>query len=128
MYIGTRCESNFEDTTKRQLTSQIATDFAQNGVDVTMLQRTPTFIMSVDKGQGMMVAPLYNDKMTSVDFQDRLGESNPKFVVKLHHKRIVRNLQVADRELLDGLEAKGFKHWSGPEGSGFIMSACIRCL
>ncbi len=84
--------------------------------------------MSVDKGQGMMVAPLYNDNMVSVDHQDRLGESNPKFVVKLHHKRIVKNLQKADRELLDGLTEKGFKHWSGPEGSGFIMSRHRRCI
>jgi cation diffusion facilitator CzcD-associated flavoprotein CzcO len=33
---------------------QISVDFAQNGVDVTMLQRTPTFVMSVDKGQALM--------------------------------------------------------------------------
>lgn len=101
----------------------ICVDFAQNGVDVTMLQRTPTFVMSVDKGQAVMVSGLYNENMRSVDVQDRLGESNPKFVVKLFHKRLVKVLEDQDQELLAGLTAKGFKHWNGPEESGFIMMA-----
>ena len=87
-----------------------------------MLQRTPSFVMSVDKGQSMMVAPLYNDKMPSADYHKRLGESNPKFVVKLHHKRIVEKLKDADKELLDELTKNNFKHWTGPEGSGFMDS------
>jgi cation diffusion facilitator CzcD-associated flavoprotein CzcO len=33
---------------------QISVDFAKNGVDVTMLQRSPTFVMSVSKGMPMM--------------------------------------------------------------------------
>lgn len=41
---------------------QISVDFAQNGVDVTMLQRTPTFVMSVDKGQAVMgQSSIYED-------------------------------------------------------------------
>ena len=32
----------------------ICTDFANHGVDVTMLQRSPTFVMSVSKGIPMM--------------------------------------------------------------------------
>lgn len=100
----------------------ISVDFAQNGVKVTMLQRTPTFVMSVDKGQKQMVSGLYNENMTSVDLQDRIGESNPKFVVKLFHKRLIQVLKEQDKELLEGLQKRGFKSWSGPEDSGFIMS------
>jgi hypothetical protein len=55
---------------------------------------------------------------------DRIAESNPKPVVKLFHKRIIRELAEADRELLDGIANAGFKHWPGPESSGFIMSGC----
>lgn len=121
--------------------AQIAVDFAQNGVDVTMLQRTPTFVMSVDKGQALMgqystqpsqdpgapsltstVSGLYNDKMPSAEYQDLLGESNPKFVVKLFHKRLIELLKVQDADLLEGLKKRNFKTWSGPENSGFIMS------
>ena len=34
--------------------TQIAVDFAKHGADVTMLQRSPTYVMSVDNGQAMM--------------------------------------------------------------------------
>jgi cation diffusion facilitator CzcD-associated flavoprotein CzcO len=96
---------------------------AKNGVDVTMLQRSPTFVMTVENGMNLMVAPLYNENTPSVDVADRLAEANPKFVVKLFHQRLIRQLQVADGAVLAGLTAAGFNHWSGPDSSGFIMLA-----
>jgi hypothetical protein len=75
-----------------------------------------------DHSADSAVSGLYNDKMPSAEYQDLLGESNPKFVVKLFHKRLVEQLEVQDAELLDGLKKRNFKTWSGPEGSGFIMS------
>lgn len=96
---------------------------AQNGVDVTMLQRSPTFIMTVENGMNKMVVPLYNETMGDVDAVDRVAESSPKFVVKLFHQRFIKELKVEDGELLDGLTRAGFKHWSGPDDSGFIMMA-----
>lgn len=65
---------------------------------------------------------LYHDKMPSAEYQDLLGESNPKFVVKLFHKRLIEKLKVQDADLLEGLKKQNFKTWSGPEDSGFIMS------
>lgn len=87
-----------------------------------MLQRSPTFVMSVSKGMPMMVGGLYGENTPPTDIADRIAESNPKFVAKLFHKRIIPELAKADAELLDGLDRVGFKAWAGPEGSGFLMS------
>lgn len=101
----------------------ICVDMAKNGVDVTMLQRSPTFVMTVENGMNLMVSGLYNEKTPSIDLADKIAESNPKFIVKLFHKRLVKQLQVLDKDVLDGLTAAGFNHWVGPEDSGFIMMA-----
>jgi cation diffusion facilitator CzcD-associated flavoprotein CzcO len=101
----------------------ICVDMAKNGVDVTMLQRSPTFVMTVENGMNLMVSGLYNESTPSIDLADKIAEANPKFVVKLFHKRITEQLQVLDREVLDGLAAAGFKTWKGPDDSGFIMMA-----
>lgn len=63
--------------------------------------------------------------MPSAEYQDLLGESNPKFVVKLFHKRLIDILKVQDGDLLNGLQARNFKTWSGPEDTGFIMSKSV---
>ncbi|KAG7530601.1 hypothetical protein FFLO_04903 [Filobasidium floriforme] len=101
----------------------ISVDFAQNGANVTMLQRSPTFVMSVSKGMEMMVSGLYGENTPPTDLADRIAESNPKLVAKMYHQRIIPKLAQVDGELLSGLEKAGFKAWSGPEGSGFLMMA-----
>jgi hypothetical protein len=72
------------------------------------------------------VSGLYHDKMPSAEYQDLLGESNPKFVVKLFHKRLIDILKVQDGDLLKGLHERNFKTWSGPEDTGFIMSESMQ--
>lgn len=101
---------------------QLCVDFAKNGVDVTMLQRSPTYVMSVDKGMSMLVAGLYSETSPPTDLADRIAESNPKLVAKLFHKRIIPELAKADKDLLDGVKKAGFKSWLGPEDAGFLMS------
>ena len=68
------------------------------------------------------VGGLYGEHTPPTDLADRIAESNPKLVAKLYHKRIIPKLAEADADLLDGLAKAGFKTWSGPEGSGFLMS------
>lgn len=88
-----------------------------------MLQRSPTFVMSVDKGQKAFVGGLYGEDGPPTPLADRLAESSPKYVAKLFHKRIWKALQLEDKDLLDGLAKAGFKAWGGPEDSGFLMMA-----
>ncbi|KAL8281402.1 hypothetical protein RQP46_006086 [Phenoliferia psychrophenolica] len=101
----------------------ISVDFAQNGAEVTILQRSPTYIMTVKNGMPMMVGGLFGEGTPPTDLADRIGEANPRFVVKLIHQRIIPKLALADKELLDGLQRVGFKTTLGPDGSGFIMMA-----
>lgn len=70
----------------------------------------------------LLVGGLYGENTPPTDLADRIAESNPKYVVKLLHQRIIPKLALADKEMLDGLERVGFKHTAGPDGSGFIMS------
>ena len=88
-----------------------------------MLQRSPTYVMSVDKGMGMLVAGLYSETSPPTDLADRIAESNPKLVAKLFHKRIIPELAQRESHRLDGIKKAGFKSWLGPEDSGFLMSA-----
>lgn len=69
------------------------------------------------------VQGLYNERTPNIDVADRIGESMPKAVVKLMHKRLIPQIADADRELLDGLEKAGFVTTDGPEGSGFLFLA-----
>ena len=87
-----------------------------------MLQRSPTYVMSVDKGMNMLVGGLYSETSPPTDLADRIAESNPKLIAKLFHKRIIPELAKADKELLDGVKKAGFRSWLGPEDCGFLMS------
>ncbi|WVR05558.1 hypothetical protein IAU60_002577 [Kwoniella sp. DSM 27419] len=101
----------------------LCVDFAKNGADITMLQRSPTYVMSVDNGMEMLVSGLYGPKSPPTNLADRIAESNPKVVAKLFHKRIMPQIAKADSEMLEGLAKAGFKAWQGPEDSGFLMMA-----
>ncbi|AFR97657.2 monooxygenase [Cryptococcus neoformans] len=101
----------------------LCVDFAKNGADVTMLQRSPTYVMSVDKGMAMLVSGLYGPHAPSTDLSDRIAESNPKIIAKLFHKRLIPQLAEQDKEMLDGLKKAGFNSWLGPENAGFLMMA-----
>lgn len=97
-------------------------DFAKNGADVTMLQRSPTYVMSVDNGMKMLVSGLYSETAPPTDLADRIAESNPKLIAKLFHKRIIPDIAKADKDLLEGIKKAGFRSWLGPEDCGFLMS------
>ncbi|KAK4687481.1 hypothetical protein P7C73_g2631, partial [Tremellales sp. Uapishka_1] len=101
----------------------LCVDFAKNGADITMLQRSPTYVMSVDNGMNMLVSGLYGPGSPPTELADRIAESNPKTVAKLFHKRIIPKIAEADTELLAGLKKAGFDAWMGPEKSGFLMMA-----
>lgn len=88
-----------------------------------MIQRSSTYIMSVEKGMPMMMAPLYVEGGPPVDFADRINASIPNAVMKELHKRVAAAIKDADQELLDGLHARGFETNQGEDDSGFLMMA-----
>ncbi|KAL8292478.1 hypothetical protein RQP46_001090 [Phenoliferia psychrophenolica] len=105
----------------------ICKDLVDQGAgSTTMVQRSPTYIMSVEKGMPMMMAPLYVEGGPPVDLADRIGASFSNITMKEIHKRVASAIKDADKELLDGLHAKGFMTTQGEDGSGFLLLAWSR--
>jgi cation diffusion facilitator CzcD-associated flavoprotein CzcO len=100
----------------------LALDCYRNGADVTMLQRSPTYIMSIKNGMKHFVESTFNeDTHNNLNFVDRTAEATPKAVVKLHHQRTVKTVAELDKELLDGLEKVGFRTYLGPDRTGLMF-------
>ncbi|KAK7207658.1 hypothetical protein BZA70DRAFT_271873 [Myxozyma melibiosi] len=102
----------------------ISLDFYNNGVEsVTMLQRSPTFVMSVANGVRIVNGSLYSEQGPPTEVADRLAESTPKLVAKLFHQRLVPQITSLDADLLAGLKKAGFQTTLGEDNSGFLMLA-----
>ncbi|KAL1406101.1 hypothetical protein Q8F55_007784 [Vanrija albida] len=104
----------------------ISADLVNKGVETTMLQRSPTFIMSIKNGLPLLDGGIFTEEglaTHSIDTADRLMDSIPKQVGKFFHQRIVRHLAEADKEILDGLKRAGFRTWPGIEGTGWLLLA-----
>lgn len=102
----------------------ISVDLSHCGADTTMLQRSPTFIMTIKNGLPLLDGGLFTEEVLetlSMDNADRIADSLPKQVGKLFHQRIVDHLAEADKEILDGLKKAGFRTWKGPEGTGWLF-------
>lgn len=99
----------------------IAQDLHESGSHVTLIQRGPTHVVSgqtlSDRGR------LRYGEHTPTDVADLLDAAtarlDPQFVAGLQAG--VRALAETDRELLDGLAARGFALGSGPDGTGLMM-------
>ncbi|TXT04290.1 hypothetical protein VHUM_04177 [Vanrija humicola] len=107
----------------------IAFDLVNNGAKVTILQRTPTFIMSIKNGRASLEGGIYNEtnvETLGIETLDRIGGSFPKPVVKELHKRTTSWLSDVDSELLAGLKQAGFKTYPGPDGTGWLFLGCNR--
>ncbi|KAG2101337.1 uncharacterized protein F5147DRAFT_581646 [Suillus discolor] len=86
----------------------IAQDFCTHGADITMYQRSSTFVISVESMAAMSRA-LYNDDFPT-ELADTYSTSLPWAVARRMHQRMVPIVaETADKALLDGLAKVGFK-------------------
>ncbi|KAH8119454.1 FAD/NAD-binding domain-containing protein [Phellopilus nigrolimitatus] len=99
----------------------VALDHAKQDVDVTILQRGSTYIMSVKHGITRFNSGSYWEDTPPADISDRVGASYPHFLVKLMHQRLAPEIAEMDKDLLEGLRQRGFKLNMGEDGSGVIM-------
>ncbi|KAG6382176.1 hypothetical protein JVT61DRAFT_826 [Boletus reticuloceps] len=98
----------------------IARDFLNHGVDVTMYQRSSTFIISVEALE-QLLAGLYNETVPT-DIADVYSCSIPNAVMRRIHQRTVpHTAQTTDKAILDGLAKVGFKTNLGLDGAGFFQ-------
>ncbi|KAI6145594.1 FAD/NAD(P)-binding domain-containing protein [Pisolithus tinctorius] len=98
----------------------ICADYVDHGVDVTMVQRSSTYVMSAKEGIPRLTG-LYLENGPPTDIADRINASFPNFLLKLVHQRVVKGLAEADRDTLDGLRKVGFKLNMGEDDSGPVQ-------
>ncbi|PCH33003.1 FAD/NAD(P)-binding domain-containing protein [Wolfiporia cocos MD-104 SS10] len=104
----------------------ICSDYAEHGVDVTMYQQSPTYVMTTREGAPRLFKGLYWEGAPPVDVADRLHNSLPILATKELHKRVTAEIAEADKELLQGLKRVGFKYNFGHDDSGFLFLAQTR--
>jgi putative flavoprotein involved in K+ transport len=95
----------------------IAQDLWSSGANVTLLQRSPTLIVNVEPSAQLPYA-LY-DEGPSLDDCDLITVSMPLTLAKRSHARMTEQARELDRDLLAGLERRGFKLHFGDDGTGW---------
>ncbi|KAF8261173.1 FAD/NAD(P)-binding domain-containing protein [Lactarius quietus] len=104
----------------------ISKDLHDHGVDVTMFQRSSTYVMSVKHGVTAVLGGLYYEGGPPADVADRINASFPNYLQKPLHQRIVVDIAEKDRETLDGLRRVGFRLNTGIDGTGFILLVWVK--
>ncbi|KAH7922234.1 FAD/NAD(P)-binding domain-containing protein [Leucogyrophana mollusca] len=98
----------------------ICADYVESGVDVTMVQRGPTYVMSAKEGVPRAMVNFWEGGPPT-DVADRMGASFPRHLAIPLAQRLTRAIAEADKELLDGLRARGFKLTFGIQDAGFAL-------
>ncbi|KAJ7288582.1 hypothetical protein C8J57DRAFT_1214695 [Mycena rebaudengoi] len=60
----------------------LCADYYENGVDVTMFQRSSTYVMTIKSGWKILMEGLYSENAPPVDIADRLNVSYPNHLFK----------------------------------------------
>ncbi|VUC35020.1 unnamed protein product [Clonostachys rosea] len=96
----------------------IAEDFYHAGAEVTMLQRSGTYVLSLDRGVFLLHEGMHEDNGPPTDECDVVGESLPFPVQFALNKEGRKRIAEADKDTLEGLERAGFKIDNAIDGSG----------
>ncbi|KAF7378261.1 Flavin-containing monooxygenase [Mycena sanguinolenta] len=132
----------------------IAVDYYEHGVDVTMYQRSSTHVLTAKNGLARIMKPIYWEGGPPTEVADRLNASFPHLMSISLNQRQARVIAEDDkyafissilsiyqcelgnpkqlgidslyRDLLDGLRKRGFKLNMGMMDAGFAISAWNR--
>ncbi|KAI0074816.1 FAD/NAD(P)-binding domain-containing protein [Panus rudis PR-1116 ss-1] len=99
----------------------IAADYVDNGVDVTIYQRSSTYVMSIKEGMPKLMYPLYWQDGPPTEIADRIDNSFPFYFVKMLAKRICASIHEADRPLIEALHTTGYRTNYGEDDTGFVF-------
>jgi cation diffusion facilitator CzcD-associated flavoprotein CzcO len=97
----------------------VAQELHARGVRVTMVQRSPTCVVSLEPS-GTMVYALYSEHGAIEDI-DLMTAAVPYPVLRKSYQWLTRRTCTLDKPLLDRLEAVGFETDFEPDGTGFHM-------
>lgn len=98
----------------------IAQNYCENGAQVTMLQRSPTHVVSADIGLLMMTEALYGEDSPPLEDADIYAQSIPVPVSMAMVRPAIKKIAEKEKTTLDGLEKAGFKLNSGVDGGGLF--------
>ncbi|TFK59097.1 FAD/NAD(P)-binding domain-containing protein [Pluteus cervinus] len=96
----------------------ICQDYYQHGVDVTMFQRSSTYVMSVKNGFKVAFSRLYSEVSPPTHIADRLSASFPTYMTVGLTQRSVKVIAELDKDLLEGLHKVGFRTNFGIQDTG----------
>jgi putative flavoprotein involved in K+ transport len=96
----------------------VAQDLCSSGADVTLVQRSPTYIVSIREAQ--KVYSIYSEGLPFADC-DLLAASMPYPILLRAYQLSTAEMRETDRDLLQGLEARGFRLTYGEDDTGFQM-------
>ncbi|PNP40162.1 hypothetical protein THARTR1_11252 [Trichoderma harzianum] len=97
----------------------IAQDFVEKGYDVTMVQRSSTFVTKSESITGIVLAA-YSENGPPVEDVDLLIHSASLALLKTYQISAARRQAENDRDILEGLMRVGFKVDTGPDGAGLF--------
>jgi putative flavoprotein involved in K+ transport len=97
----------------------VAQDLHACGADVTMVQRASTHIVSLAEAQRVYM--LYHEGLPTRDC-DLLAAAMPFPVLKKAYRVATQTSKDVDKDLLDGLNAAGFRTNDGIDDCGFQMT------
>lgn len=101
---------------------EMAHDLYEHGVDVTMMQRGATYVINFETFNKFWFGLYTEDQPLPIEFADQVAYSMPNLVADDLNRQLVELAKEEDKELLAGLEARGFKLEWGPNGTGIIGS------
>lgn len=101
----------------------IAQDLYESGAEVTLVQRSSTYIMSQKYGIPIIFGGLFFEGGLPTQYADLLSSAFPWPVVEDFGVGQTQAIAALDKELLDRLEAVGFKLNFGPNNGGLMPYA-----
>ncbi|CEO58975.1 hypothetical protein PMG11_03667 [Penicillium brasilianum] len=104
----------------------IAQNYYENGADVSMFQRSGTYVITADKGVFMMHKGLHEDGGPPTEEADIVSESLPFPVQFALSVDMTRRIADAEKETLNGLRRAGFQLDFGPDGAGIARAYYTR--
>jgi putative flavoprotein involved in K+ transport len=101
----------------------IAQDLYSSGAQVTLVQRSPTLIVSIEPSAQLVYAP-YNEG--TLEDNDLIATSMPLKLARKSHAMVTEKSKELDKELLKGLECAGFKLDFGEDNTGWQFKYLTR--
>jgi putative flavoprotein involved in K+ transport len=100
----------------------IAQNFYHRGADVTMLQRSPVTVVSLEPSS-LRTYELYrrNDGVRPIYDTDIMAASVPYSLLAKLHRPLSHQMAEDDKELLDGLRKVGFLLDNGVDDTGYFL-------